>query len=286
MTERSGGNGAVAVFMACYDCFFVQSIPPASKRQARYAVGRCVMLWSSNDVTQQGSRPKTKLAIIFTPFRIRRMKYARTFLLAFLLAAIAGYLSHAALGTSLPNLIQVGIEKYTQSKTAAKSFPISIYLLLMASALTQLLISFKVSPRLMQIATEKALGRVLKVGGAFIGVIAGMTAAFYQAGNSTEVQAGVGLILMVATFMIAPILIAMSLRLLSEDDPNPGRAKVLRWTIRICCAGIMLIAAYGIVDEANKNIGAPKQQTSTLGNQGDRTDIAYPYDVNGLRSCT
>ncbi|EXG11452.1 streptothricin acetyl transferase domain protein, partial [Acinetobacter baumannii 470922] len=27
LTERSGGNGAVAVFMACYDCFFVQSMP-------------------------------------------------------------------------------------------------------------------------------------------------------------------------------------------------------------------------------------------------------------------
>ncbi|MBT0477827.1 DUF3387 domain-containing protein, partial [Morganella morganii subsp. morganii] len=37
-TERSGGNGAVAVFMACYDCFFVQSMPRASKQQARYAV--------------------------------------------------------------------------------------------------------------------------------------------------------------------------------------------------------------------------------------------------------
>ncbi|EJD6402461.1 hypothetical protein M0H77_RS21715 [Providencia rettgeri] len=48
--------------MACYDCFFgVQSMPRASKQQARYAVGRCLMLWSSNDVTQQGSRPKTKL---------------------------------------------------------------------------------------------------------------------------------------------------------------------------------------------------------------------------------
>ncbi|BFO03060.1 hypothetical protein KNHN1_14380 [Pseudomonas guariconensis] len=56
LTERSGGNGAVAVFMACYDCFFVQSMPRASKQQARYAVGRCLMLWSSNDVTQQGSR--------------------------------------------------------------------------------------------------------------------------------------------------------------------------------------------------------------------------------------
>ena len=36
-------------------------MPQASKQQARYAVGRCLMLWSSNDVTQQGSRPKTKL---------------------------------------------------------------------------------------------------------------------------------------------------------------------------------------------------------------------------------
>lgn len=37
-------------------------MPRASKQQARYAVGRCLMLWSSNDVTQQGSRPKTKLS--------------------------------------------------------------------------------------------------------------------------------------------------------------------------------------------------------------------------------
>ena len=42
--------------MACYDCF-VQSMPQASSSK-RYAVGRCLMLWSSNDVTQQGSRPK------------------------------------------------------------------------------------------------------------------------------------------------------------------------------------------------------------------------------------
>ncbi len=40
---------------------FVQSMPRASKQQARYAVGRCLMLWSSNDVTQQGSRPKQKV---------------------------------------------------------------------------------------------------------------------------------------------------------------------------------------------------------------------------------
>src|SRR5574344_1583432 len=63
LTERSGGNGAVAVFMACYDCFFVQYMLWASKQQARYGVGRCLMLWSSNDVTQQGSRPKTKLGV-------------------------------------------------------------------------------------------------------------------------------------------------------------------------------------------------------------------------------
>ncbi|EFK69799.1 hypothetical protein HMPREF9347_01090 [Escherichia coli MS 124-1] len=44
--------------------FGVQSMPRASKQQARYAVGRCLMLWSSNDVTQQGSRPKTKLNIM------------------------------------------------------------------------------------------------------------------------------------------------------------------------------------------------------------------------------
>ena len=53
LTERSGGNGAVAVFMACYDCFCTV-YASGIKQQARYAVGRCLMLWSSNDVTQQG----------------------------------------------------------------------------------------------------------------------------------------------------------------------------------------------------------------------------------------
>ena len=72
LTERSGGNGAVLVFMACYDCCFVQSMPRASKQQARYAVGRCVMLWSSNDVTQLGSRPKTKLGLLMTRRNFRR----------------------------------------------------------------------------------------------------------------------------------------------------------------------------------------------------------------------
>lgn len=64
LTERSGGNGAVAVFMACYDCFWGTVYASGIKQQARYAVGRCLMLWSSNDVTQQGSRPKTKLNIM------------------------------------------------------------------------------------------------------------------------------------------------------------------------------------------------------------------------------
>src|SRR5699024_8672610 len=61
LTARCGGNGAVAVFMACDDCFVVQSMPRASKQQAPFGVGRCLMLWSSKDVTQQGRRPKTKL---------------------------------------------------------------------------------------------------------------------------------------------------------------------------------------------------------------------------------
>ncbi|MFH2870537.1 hypothetical protein ABK842_24760, partial [Enterobacter hormaechei] len=54
-------------------CFFVQSMPRASKQQARYAVGRCLMLWSSNDVTQQGSRPKTKLCCEPGYWRSERM---------------------------------------------------------------------------------------------------------------------------------------------------------------------------------------------------------------------
>ena len=57
LTERSGGNGAVAVFMACYVLYSL-----CLEHQAA-----SVTPWSmfdvmgSNDVTQQGSRPKTKV---------------------------------------------------------------------------------------------------------------------------------------------------------------------------------------------------------------------------------
>ena len=96
LTERSGGNGVVAVFMACYDCFFVQSMPRASKQQARYAVGRCLMLWSSNDVTQQGSRPKTKLCRTH-PYGVLMLKVISS-LLVYMTAsvmAVASPLAHS-----------------------------------------------------------------------------------------------------------------------------------------------------------------------------------------------
>ena len=62
LDERSGGNGAVAVSYGFIMTVFCTVYALSNiKQQARYAVGRCLMLWSSNDVTQQGSRPKTKL---------------------------------------------------------------------------------------------------------------------------------------------------------------------------------------------------------------------------------
>ncbi|MBP9714817.1 MAG: hypothetical protein KBD60_14215, partial [Sterolibacterium sp.] len=57
--------------------FFVQSMPRASKQQARYAVGRCLMLWSSNDVTQQGSRPKTKLGVTMVKVHVTKLAAAQ-----------------------------------------------------------------------------------------------------------------------------------------------------------------------------------------------------------------
>lgn len=59
-------------------------MPRTSKQQARYAVGQCLMLWSSNDATQQCSRPKTKLGLKPTPMSINAID------LATLITAIAG----------------------------------------------------------------------------------------------------------------------------------------------------------------------------------------------------
>ena len=96
LTERSGGNGAVAVFVTHYDCFLYSLPARASKQQARYAVGRCLMLWSSNDVTQQGSRPKTKLCRTH-PYGVLMLKVISS-LLVYMTAsvmAVASPLAHS-----------------------------------------------------------------------------------------------------------------------------------------------------------------------------------------------
>lgn len=61
LNERSAGNGVVLFFMACYDCCFVQLMPCESRWQALYDADWFSMLRNNADVTQQGSRPKTKL---------------------------------------------------------------------------------------------------------------------------------------------------------------------------------------------------------------------------------
>ena len=82
--------------MACYDCF-VQSMPRASKQQARYAVGRCLMLWSSNDVTQSRAVAlKTKLCRTH-PYGVLMLKVISS-LLVYMTAsvmAVASPLAHS-----------------------------------------------------------------------------------------------------------------------------------------------------------------------------------------------
>ncbi len=58
LTDRSGGNGVVLVFMARCDCYFAQNAPRAFWRQAHYDASRYSKLQSSADITQQGSRTK------------------------------------------------------------------------------------------------------------------------------------------------------------------------------------------------------------------------------------
>ena len=96
LTERSGGNGAVAVFMACYMTVFLYSLCLGHQQLARYAVGRCLMLWSSNDVTQQGSRPKTKV-MPHPPYGVLMLKVISS-LLVYMTAsvmAVASPLAHS-----------------------------------------------------------------------------------------------------------------------------------------------------------------------------------------------
>ena len=49
--------------MQCWFLWLVIICQGSSNRQARYVLDRCLMLWSSNDVTHEGSRPKTRLGL-------------------------------------------------------------------------------------------------------------------------------------------------------------------------------------------------------------------------------
>jgi hypothetical protein len=98
-------------------------MPRASKQQARYAVGRCLMLWSSNDVTQQGSRPKTKLGIIFNHHG-EAMKVQKVFFAL----VIVGFLSGCATwSTSSIENKDMSAQESSQNAISKKA-PSQIYL--------------------------------------------------------------------------------------------------------------------------------------------------------------
>lgn len=177
------------------------------------------------------------------------MKFARSFILSFLIAAIVGYLYTFTELKTLPHLMQEGVSKLFESKSSGKSYPIAVYCLLFLSALAEILISFKINAAFVTQLRDKSLQRVLKIGGGLVGVIAGMTISFYQQNNRTEVNNGLVLSLLVALYIVAPIFIAWSLRLLKKEETDTKGSHIIRWVMRFGCIAIAAIAIWGILKE-------------------------------------
>ena len=174
------------------------------------------------------------------------MKFAKAFLIALVLAAVAGFIS-AHTNLYIPGFLHDAVEQYAKNKTTADSYPVAVHLLLLFSALPQLLATFGLSTTLLYKAQEKLTLWVLRIGGGLLGVVGGMIASFLIRGIYSEVNLGIALIVFIATYIIAPIFIAYSLRYLDPTDPDPKREQIGKVVVRIATGLMCTLSVIGII---------------------------------------
>lgn len=169
----------------------------------------------------------------------------KSVLLPFLLAAVAAFFANDNT-VVVPDLFKSILANYSENKSLANGYPIWVFMLLFMAAASEAMAVIGITWALLKKGFDRALSKVLSVGCALLGVIAGLTFALWLRGDATQVSQGVGLFLIALLFIVTPVGLAFSVRLLREPHHNPDHQKIMKWVTLIVCCGMCFISVYGI----------------------------------------
>lgn len=169
----------------------------------------------------------------------------KSVIIPFLLAAVAAFFANDNT-VVVPELLRGILTKYSESKAVAKGYPIWVFMMLFVAAASEALAVIGVTRALVNKGFDKALSKVLSVGFAFLGVIAGLTFALWLRGDAAQVSQGVGLFIIALIFVATPVGLAFSFRLLRGPHHSQNHQRVMKWVTLVLCCCICLISAFGV----------------------------------------
>lgn len=174
------------------------------------------------------------------------MNLAWTFFLSLAIVALGVLLLDVGI-FSISETLSKYLAKYVDKKMSADGYPLAVFLLLLTSAATELMLLFKLNVKWLSAAKEKTKRRVVKIGGGLLGGLICLTVLTYKRGNFGEAKLGVILTLTVLIYIAAPLFIVSVLHMLREPDSNPMRMRFIKWVAALSYIAIAIIAIWGII---------------------------------------
>ncbi len=172
--------------------------------------------------------------------------FLKSIFLPFLLSAVAALLVQTDT-MIVPDLFKEVLSNYSDKRAAAKSYPILVFTLLFIAAASEALAVIGITLALLDKGFDKALSMLLSVGCALLGVITGLSFALWLRGDLAQASQGIWLFFIVLIFVLAPVGLAFSVRLLGQPYHNPAHQKIMKWvTLGVCCS-LCLLSLYGII---------------------------------------
>lgn len=171
--------------------------------------------------------------------------FLKSILLPFTLTAVAAFIVNENI-TAIPDLIKNTLHNFSEKKATAKGFPIWTFILMFIAAISEILLILGIKFGLIKLAFNKALGKVLSIGFALLGTIAGLTFSLWHHDDKTQASQGLALLLATSILIVASVLVPLSVRYLNSPGHTPNNQKIMKIVTFIICCIICAISLNGI----------------------------------------
>lgn len=177
------------------------------------------------------------------------MKLLKTFLISFVsIALLTLFLDFNLL--SFSELVTKWLSSFLAKKVSGDHYPVTVFVLLLISAVVELLLLFKINLKWLEKVRESAQKRLVNIGGALLGALTSLIGLAFVRGNIDETKLGINVALVVTLYIAAPLLMASVLYMLREPDPDPNRMLLIKRVAASTYIAIALISVWGIFKTA------------------------------------